>query len=222
MRGHAKGVAALGSPAFHSLHRPTGHAAVGVITSVPRPMAQNIYITAHLAKCAASRPQGGLCVVALYQTAVMQSFGPSRAAGCARTSSPVSHAHGLSCRAVASRSLGAPPFFYSQCGFAAWAFAPPTPPTLRALALRASASAGWPIRPAPQGAGLPPHLRCSLSLRSCGRRSVCHQGTANVQASQRAGRVVAHPITTTVSPWGPQPPYPQTSANALAQRIIKK
>lgn len=223
MRGHAKGVAALGSPAFLSLHRPAGHAAVGVITSVPRLMAQNIYITAHLAKCAASRPQGGLCVVALYQIAVMQSFGPSGAAGCARTSSPVSHAHGLSCRAVTSRPLGAPPFFYSQRGIAAWAYSPPTPPTLRASALCALASAGWPVRPAPQGAGLPPRLRSlALALRSGGRCSVGHQGTATVLASQWAGRVATHSLTTAVSPWGPQPPYPQASATAPAQRKIKQ
>ena len=209
MRGHAVGVAALGPPAFRSLHRPAGHAAVGGITIVPCLLAQNLYITPHCATCPASRSQGSLCGWSRHTAGVMQSFGPSGAAVAICTSSPVSHAHGLSCRAVAARPLGAPPFFYSQCGLAAWAYSPPTPPTLRASALRALASAGWPVRPAPQGAGLPPRLRCSLSLRSCGRCSVCHQGTATVRVSERVGRAVSDRRAYSASSWGPRPPYPQ-------------
>lgn len=214
MRGHAEGVAALGSPAFLSLHRPTGHAASRHHQRA-LPLAAKPLHKAAFCKAARSRPQSGLCAprrlraLRVYKIGLMQSFAASGAAVVACTSSPVSHAHGLSCRAVVARPLGAPAFFYSQCGFAAWAYSPPTPPTLRASALRALASAGWPVHPAPQGAGFPPRLRFSLSLRVVGRRSVCHQGTATVRASERTGRAVSGGLACSASPWGPQPPYPQ-------------
>jgi hypothetical protein len=153
-------------------------------------------------------PAGAGFVSSPLQTAVnARVSGQAGTAGCARTSSPVSHAHGLSCRAVASRSLGAPPFL-SVSAASPMGFCAPTPPTLRALALRASASAGRLHPPRPQGAGLhhPAVLVVAAVVRSS---SVCHP-----RHGQRAGEPTGGPRS--CSPhhnhrvtMGPQPPYPK-------------
>lgn len=220
MRGHAKGVAAWGSPAFLSQHRPTGHAAVGVITSVPCLMAQNLYITPHCATCPASRTQGVLCGWSRHTAGVMQSFGPSGAAVVACTSSPVSQAHGLSCRAVAARPLGAPPFFYSQCGGAAVVLPTPRPPSCLG-ASRLGLRAGGPSAPL-KGGSLHPRVLFRVGLHGW-RSPLClsprhgHRVGKRARGPRSVGRAGLLCVT-----MGATAPIPPASANAPAQRKIKQ